>query len=423
MPTSNLCQKLLLAELVETLDENECLDVIGLLQTELGCETINNMVNKIIISNCTNTLTNSSFIKIRNTIKEKLMTKTQNNTKKQTLNRINKTNTQKELIFPLHRLPHDLLLKTSLFLNETDIFNFEQCCRLFYKMINNTSYLSQCNNFKQFIITKKRLHQMKQEKCSFFKYSKANQVSVNLSFADYHRKDGEFDFPLMSNERPQSSLVAALNDFESTMNEMKKMGSYDNWLTSLFKSISILDVCSDTDMGILLSQMPIDILFNPDPNQSHLKQIKFAHCIESDYQNIWKRCMDKFEQEYLDCKKKCEKQGLKIKSLECIKYVQPFWLSEPPTAASNPPCINSKHVWMTNMIVDLTDNTFLTYECNPDMKILTIEDRINFVGDINIIQNRGLKIETLRFLSFRNYHGYDICNDRILIIHSIYKIV
>ena len=80
--------------------------------------------------------------------------------------------------FPLLRLPIDLIAQTSLYLNEKDIFQFE-CCRLFYQMINNTSYLNTSKNFKTFTIEDKTLDQMSQRKNCFFKYSKTKHLRLH----------------------------------------------------------------------------------------------------------------------------------------------------------------------------------------------------------------------------------------------------
>ena len=79
-------------------------------------------------------------------------------------------------------------------------------------------------------------------------------------------------------------MVAVVNDFVKTINKTKKMGSYDNWFKSIFKSIN---------SAPLLCAM--DILFNPHPNESTLKTIEFGHSI---YDNKWPKYIDKFEQEY-----------------------------------------------------------------------------------------------------------------------------
>ena len=94
----------------------------------------------------------------------------------QILNILNNHETlQKEerALFPFLQLPIDLVTETSLYLNEDDIFQFEQCCRLFYTMINNTTYLKQSNTFNTFTIDNTIFKQLTQSQYSFFKYSKA----------------------------------------------------------------------------------------------------------------------------------------------------------------------------------------------------------------------------------------------------------
>ena len=165
--------------------------------------------------------------------------------------------------------------------------------------------------------------------------------------------------------------------------------------------------------------MPIDILFNPYPYQSNLKKIQLGHSVP--FLSGSKNQMKKFEDKYLQCKKKWEKQGMKIKPLECVKYMRRN--GGVRIIYMNPRYINAKHVWMIGVKVDLTDDKFLTDECNPGMKILTIEDvfwccsKINDVS-INdcIIVNRGLEIETMRLLKQHGKHGpYDICNEKFVI--------
>ena len=154
MLRSNLSITISIAELVERLSDGESVDVLRLLQHELGVSKLNTMVNQLIIQvQSTQRLTNQSLTKIEKTIKDKYCQPSSNNvvsvcvtqqkTKTPAANNCN-------IVFPLLRLPDDLILNTSLFLNEKDIFQFEQCCSVFYKMINYTSYLAKCNNFKEF---------------------------------------------------------------------------------------------------------------------------------------------------------------------------------------------------------------------------------------------------------------------------------
>ena len=407
MSRSTLSIKISIAQLVETLNDDACIDVIRLLQNELGWITLRTMINQII-AQFTNTraLTNESLIKIEKTIKDTYSSHSTNN-KISTIN--NNNITRHNVLFPLSRLPNDLIFKTSLFLNEKDIFQFEQCCRLFYKMINNTSYLMQCDNFKQFIITKKRLCQMRQERYSFFKYSKANRLEFWLTTQDYHDEKNVFD--------EKRLLVAVINGFETTMNEMKKIGSYDNWWTSLLKSISTLDISTGTNIGALLYVMPIEKLF--DPNESHLKKIELVHFIPCGRGLAWNNYMNKFEEKYLQFKKNLEKKGLKIKSLQCIKHIYLHISRISPTM--NPRYIDSKHVWINQVEVDLADNKILTNKCNPGMKIVTFDSWIDFVSHSNSYRNvasinRGLTIETMRILShYCGWANVDICNNKVVI--------
>ena len=136
------------------------------------------MVNQII-SQFTNRLTSKFFSIIENTIEDNYCQHV-HSTINTTISTSNCKNNN-DILFPLFRLPIDLISKTSLFLNKQDILKFEQCCRSFYKMINKTSYLTQSNTFKHFIITQKRLNQMRNCKYSFFKYSKAHRLTFNIS--------------------------------------------------------------------------------------------------------------------------------------------------------------------------------------------------------------------------------------------------
>ena len=404
MSRSSLGVKICISQLIEGLNDDDCLDVIMLIQHELGHRSVRKIVTRIIMQ-CIKNLKHQSFIKIQQKIRQKYHATSSTN---------NNSIAGDHVLFPLHLLPHDLVWTTSLFLNETDILKFEQCCRFFYTMINNTSYLRQCNNFKQFTITKKRLNQMRQKKYSFFKYSTTNQLSSMFKLMHYHKPRNSYS--------EEKLLAAVLHDFETTMNQIQKMRSYDNWCTNLFKSISILNI----DMvGVLLAVMPIDILFNPDPNISHLETVELSYLDSHSFQAAWNNTWNIFETKYLQYKKELEKQGLKIKSLKCIKHWQ-LSRERRDICMIGPRYIHSKHVWINGVRVDLTDDKFLTKECNPGMKILTIERWIDFVTindhnsiykSINIIKNldRGLEIETMRLISYWNHENPYFFNNKMVI--------
>ena len=72
----------------------------------------------------------------------------------------------------------------------------------------------------------------------------------------------------------------------------------------------------------------------------------------------------------MQCQKQWEEQGLKIKSLECVKHVEGIF-RDTSRATMNPRYVRAKRA-------DLTNDKFLTNECNPEMKILSIDGRVVF---------------------------------------------
>ena len=417
MSRSLLCHKISLLELVEGLNDNQCLDVIRLLQNELGHPNLTEMVKKLIMIS-SQSLTKTSLIEIENTIKNKYSQCRANINIKQLQTSPNKTdntnknnrNNKKNKTFPLDRLPVDLISKTSFNLNEKDIFKFEQCCRLFYKIVNNSSYLSKCNNFKRFLIRKKRLLQMKQAEYSFFKYTKSNELTFDFS-GDYNNQWGRIQF---------NDIVT---DFKTAL-EMQTRAGYDNCMTQLFKSISTLNL-SEQYSWVVLSQLPIDILFNPDWNESHLTKIELNHAYSSYNQSIWNKHMHEFENKYLKFDKKLKQEKKKIKTLDCIKHIDRSCVSG-NTWLSNPRYIYSKHVWLDGINVDLKKNNYLTNEYNPHVKMITLRGRMQFFvnddesisNDIISHKNRGLQIQTLRLLnqsvSFDS-NSFEVCNKQNVI--------
>ena len=185
--------------------------------------------------------------------------------------------------------------------------------------------------------------------------------------------------------------------------------------------MSILDLSSSTDIGSLLFAMPIDILFNPDPNESHLKTIEMTHRVRCEYATTLNNFMNNFEQKYLQYKNKLKQQGLAIRSLQCVKHIQSTPIGASAASIVNPRYINSRHVWMKQMKVDLRNDKFLTNECNPGMNMISIESWINFVYDSNININignactRGLNIKTMRLLSYETFYSCDICKNKVVI--------
>ena len=198
----------------------------------------------------------------------------------------------------LLRLPIDLITKTAAFLNEKDVYNFEQGCHLFYQIINNSSYLKQSNNFKTLNLTFKRLDQMSQIPNCFFKYSVPE--TLKLSSEGY----GEIN--------AGENLDELRDEFDKKWNKARQIeieSSYDNkWLSNLLKSIKSLIL--DPTCSVLLDKLPIDVLFDPD--ESHLEAIEL-------YQDWYHDGYENFGNQYLNFKQQLTNQGKKIRSLKLIQ--------------------------------------------------------------------------------------------------------
>ena len=176
MCDSRLCKRISLSESLEQLNhqnelsERTCIDVIRLLQTHLGHGNGNMFLVEIIMK-MTHNCPIETLDNIQKDITDMVDKASGNKGLVKSTKATKHNNDRKDTTFPLLRLPIDIKKKTSLFLNEKDIFNYEKCCRLFYKMINNNNYLNKTNNFKRFKITMTRLSQMANKNClcSFYK--------------------------------------------------------------------------------------------------------------------------------------------------------------------------------------------------------------------------------------------------------------
>ena len=149
---------------------------------------MNQFATKIFMD-CSNNWTSDQITQLENEITQTLSNKSDSQSHNN--KSITNMNNLKHIKFPLLRLPIDLMTQTSLYLNETDIFNFERCCRLFYQMINNTSYLNLSNNFKILKISDQRLNQMSQTQYSFFKYCKTKKVLLDCQSSWWLESDKE----------------------------------------------------------------------------------------------------------------------------------------------------------------------------------------------------------------------------------------
>ena len=363
MAKSRLSCKLFICDLIQQLDETSCLDVIRSISTDLGCDNLNALLTKIILTLC-ETTTSDTLINITNTIKRIMINLNNNKTNnvEQHNNKNHKTNNTKKHS-TLNRLPFDLIAKTSLFLNDKDVYNFEQCCRLFYQVINNLSFANQSNAFKTFNLTPTKLDHMTNSKCSFYKYSKAEILTLNLDIAHSDR------------------LEMFIEQFETRWEKVQMVNTYDEWLTNMFKSIKVLNL--DKNATVILYTLPLFILF--DASESQLEKIILRHDWQCEDPFGWETYIKKFEKLYLECEDNLIKQGKELKVLKCVQHILDcnyyrfeFLLMR---------CIKSNHLWLLNMGINLSNLHVISINI-PYLRMVTLENN-----------------SCLQITSIRNYNG------------------
>ena len=401
MTTSILCRKVRICKLIDTLDEAKCLDVLRLLRDELKCSSLNRLLIKIIFD-AQDTLTVNSLDNIEKyvgqigakDVKQRSQGKTQMK---------DKNDIKNKPIFPLFRLPIDLIANTSLFLNEGNIFKFEKCCRMFYEMINNTSYLNKCNNFKTFEITKKRLQQICNSQCSFYKYCKADILKYEFYDPDPNNNPNATDEDLAN---------IFLNEHVPLWNKayVQMTSSYNNWYINLMESIRLIQF---NQFSTLMMDMmfPVDILF--DAKRSHLEGICLDHY--NDGWKPWKQCMNTFENKYLNLRNQLKQRGEKIKTLEFVNHTNDYKCHR--HTITGPRYIAAKYVWIDHMTIDANSMSLNSYSdmynihSYPQLKMITFTDGTVIQHD-SVINSGGccsshINIETMRLIDF----GGDFCTN------------
>ena len=156
MEESRLCSKIKLTEMVEQLDDEAC---FKLLQQGLRCENIKDIFKKLLFLKHFQLFTNQSLKDMCNQgliLMNQLSNENKSNdTTNQTMtNKINTKEinhiTRQNSICISKLLPFDIIKHISYFLNKFDIVIFEQCCREYYEMINNKSFISKHKDFEYF---------------------------------------------------------------------------------------------------------------------------------------------------------------------------------------------------------------------------------------------------------------------------------
>ena len=388
---------------ISKLNKDGCLGVIRLLQNVLPLGDLNQFITKIFMD-CSNNWTSDQITQLENEMKQTLS----NQKYLQSPKNKSITNTNKHIKFPLLRLPIDLITQTSLYFNEADIFKFERCCRLFYQMINNTSYLNLSNNFKLFLISNKRLNQMSQTQYSFFKYCKTRNVLLDCVSSW-----------CLSSDKEQIEDYATNLRWE--WENAKIVSKNDGWLENMFRSVETLSL--NVDGMFLLDKLPIELLF--DPNESHLNEMSFSHYWNQSDERYLKEYIENFEREYLNIQDKLGKQGKEMRSLTNATHY------DFDTGSEGPSYISVQHLHIISDVhhkqIDLKRN-WLSQHYHPNLRKLTCEENVSFenINMINVkqlqqrrltLENRenDMNIDTLRLTRFHDDSSCDICTNQTVI--------
>ena len=390
MSCSILSCKISICSAFDCCDEDSYLDVIRVIADELGFDFIKAAFRSAILKR--NTIDTNSIQNIKQRI-EQIIPMVGNSSASTTND--NDGNT----MFPLLRLPIDIIKNTSLFLNETDIFSFEKCCRLFYKMINNLSYLKQTKNFKTFFIGKKRWNQMRESNYSFYKYSQCDVLDVmvhGLGARGYNRS---------------KRVTRFIHKTQSKWEQARHISKYnDNWLENVFKSIKSLRLNHDSTVS-LLNKLPLNLLFDP---QSKLESLAISH-----YWNFgdFQKGINEFERQYSELRQKYQQENKRIKKLKKLEHCDVWGLKVTGPRGG----IETEHlVVQTHADCDIVEMTDIF--CNSKMKILTFKDGCN----VDVSKLDGIdcncNIETLRLINFYRYSHTSICiNDSLIEKLNLHK--
>ena len=279
--------KITLLESIEKLNDSELIEVLDILQHEFGCKNLNELIRKIIMHttgsicwdpdvNCLENFVQSINDIIAKRPKNTIINHTEQCSKN---SKIETTRSDHNMIIPsiATTLHQDLIMAISLFLNEKDIFNFEQCCRIFYQTVNCSSYLIQCKNYKTIEITREKLDIMsscdhdvdeKYYKYGYYKYSKALKLEFSYACSKPFDEYGIHVF-----RKKWSKIWKWYYD----QNDHKH---HDKWLFNALKSAEIVILDSYSNVSILptpIGKQLLQTLLHPHDHQSRLKNIKLDY--------------------------------------------------------------------------------------------------------------------------------------------------
>ena len=377
MSQSRLSQKISLYQSIDTLNNAGCLEVLQVLQEHSDCQTMNQFVLRIAIQ-ITEAMNFKSIENLNDTVKQIIcndnyLKKERNNNQLQSNTA---TNQIQDLEFPLFRLPIDIIKNTSFFLNENEILIFERCCRLFYQMVNNSSYLKQSNNFKTFIFDKTALHGIISfgSKYDYYKYCHAQNLIIESV--------GRID-----------SIAETHDQFEQAKNSIH----FNYWFKNLFNSIVSLSFNGGSFL-FLLNKLPLEILFDP---QSNLEYMKFIHDLVE-----FEKTITQFDKQYLNFKKELSKHGKQIRKLTAVEHTNKY---------VNIPIKGPRHLETRHLLFIRAMDRLPNPDILSTIDVLTLQDSFN-IHELKTKPPDGqIQIKTLRLINYSWFLYSYICITKDLI--------
>ena len=381
MSVSTLHTKISLCEAVESLTKQQCFDVIQLMQKESGCDTINQLLMKIIMK-MDNICTIQSLCSLQKSIQQSITI--QNESKQQQKPSISAQSQNTDIqLFPLPRLPVDIITQTSLFLNEEDIFNFERCCRLFYKMINNSSYLNKCNNFKEF--------QIRNETIDDIYTTVSNMNNINNGFFKYSTLD-TMELLAVPGEDPDDNDVAKWrNQFGDKWSKIVN----DDLFVGLLGSIKNL-IVNDDSFYLMVNEIPFELLF--DSTKSILENIEINGYVDETVTDEMDKSIVKLTQSCQQCQERLIQNNKSIKKFNRVIFREFY------CGLLSMPITNMEKLVFNNTVV--WPDYFINGETKyPYLNRLSIEQGLGVdIEDLhpNILlnlQRNNMNIDTLRLVN------------------------
>ena len=379
MTQSRLSSKIKICEYLEFASKEQTLEVIEWMKHELQCTNMNKLLIKVFMKS-KELFTNDALLNISNRINLNKADKKQSPSNGKHL-KTNKGDSKMGHLLLL-KLPYDLINNVALLLNESDLLYFERCTRMFYRMINNSTFLKKCRSFKKFIITRLSMSDIISQRIDCYKYSFAHELVVAVHGCDDNHED---DYWQLMKNMFQSMAYYGLGSYKY----------HSNWLTSIFTSIVKLEFSFDG--MIFLDLMPIELLF--DKNHSKLSRVDINHYLGRDipFKSFRRKYLNYFNQE--------ARQIREDKILDMLTVYG--GTSNDGLTSSHEIAqyrvLHMRHLDLEEFAVDCTS----FQNVSPHLKRLTLR-HCSLTSRVHNNNNNNNNIDTLRLLGMSNQELQDI---------------